>query len=425
MPKTFLRTLALVIACPGALLVAAEAVVIDGSSTVYPISMAVAELCNERSGGQFEISVSGTSAGMRNFTSGRIPLAAASRTIRPDEVRACETLGIRFVEVPVAMDGLTVAVNARNTFIDHLTIAELKRLWEPDSRVRTWADVRTGWPDLPVALFGPGGNSGTFDFFTEVVVGKARAIRADFTASEDDNDLVQGLVSNSNALAYFGWSYYQQNSTLLRAVPVDGGHGPVGPSREVIIDGRYAPLSRPLFYYVAVDALDRPEVAGFLTAALDATALIEDAGYVPLSPELRAVIRARIDQRVAGSLFADRAGHPRLTEVYLADGGQIAPPAPTPAAPVILPMAVAVEAAAAPSAPTVVTPAQTVARVEEPGPPSQVAAALTVEEIERLRHASLALARATLERTPDPQVLLRRIEDVREASLPIAGKTAP
>ncbi len=450
MPFAFLRPIVVFLAGSGAIIMAAETVVIDGSSTVYPISLAVAEQYNERNGGLFEISVSGTTAGMRLFTAGKIPIAAASRPIRAEEVNACDVLGIHFVEIPVALDGVTVAVNKRNTFIDHLTIAELKRLWEPDSRVKAWSDLRPGWPNLPVALFGPGHNSGTFDFFTEVVVGKAREIREDFTASEDDNDLVQGVVSNTNALAYFGWSYFQQNSSLLRSIAIDGGHGPISPSQAVIIDGSYAPLSRPLFYYVAVEALDRPEVLGFLIAALDAPSLIQDAGYVPLSPELRTAIRARLDRRVTGSLFVDRPGHPRLTEVYLAEGGAVAPaksanaapadPVPAPVVPVPIPMATSAAPVVTPAtpvaSPTTVAPAAIpVVPVVSTAPASEspasrsgekpVAETLTPTEIERLRAASLAFTRATLERSPDPQVLRQRLEDIRQATAPINGKTAP
>ena len=424
MLRAFLLTTSVLLASSEAALMAAEAIVIDGSSTVYPISMAAAELYNERNGTQFEISVSGTTAGMRLFTAGKIPLASASRPIRPEEVHACETLGIEFVEVPIALDGLTVAVNARNTFIDHLTIAELKRLWEPTSRVKTWADLRNGWPDVPVALFSPGGNSGTFDFFTEVVVGKARAIREDFKASEDDNDLVQGLVSNVNALGYFGWSYYQQNSTLLRAVPIDGGHGPVAPSREVIIDGSYAPLSRPLFYYVIVEALNRPEIAGFLKAVLAEPGLIEDAGYVALPPELRTAIGARIDQRATGSLFAGREGHPRLAEVYLTEGGGGPLAAPSAAAAAVVITAPAAPVPAPVPAPVdVPMPAPAATAPVATGVPAAVSA-LTPDEVEHLRVTALALARATLERAPDPQELLRRLEAIRQAAAPITVRSS-
>ncbi|MFM2092584.1 MAG: hypothetical protein RLZZ127_3073, partial [Planctomycetota bacterium] len=200
---------------------------IDGSSTVYPISLAVGEAYSARTGTALDIQVTGSSAGLRAFIGGKLAIAAASRPMRPDEVDACRRAGIAFLEVPIALDGLTVAVSRRNPYIDHLTMAELRSLWEPGSTVTAWNQVRAAFPAEPVVLVGPGRNSGTFDYFTEVVNGKARAVREAWTGSEDDNEIVATLSSDPHALGYFGWSYYQQNQAQLRAIAIDAGHGPV------------------------------------------------------------------------------------------------------------------------------------------------------------------------------------------------------
>ncbi len=417
-------------------LFAAEPVIIDGSSTVYPISLAGAERVNEHNGALYEISVSGTTGGMRLFTTGKISITAASRPIRPDEIRACASAGIDFLEIPVALDGVTVAVSAHNTFIDHFTVGELKLLWQPDSAVRTWADLRKGWPTTKAALYGPGGNSGTFDFFTEVIVGKSRAIREDFTGSEDDNELVQGLVGNPNALAYFGWSYFKQNSTLLRAIPVDSGHGPVPPTREAIINGTYAPLSRPLFYYVELEAYThRPEISAFIDTILDNPGLVDDAGYVSLSLELRTAIHARLVKHTTGSVFADHEGHPRLSEIYLAGGAPVVSAPVANAAPVVKATSVVAAAAAVPVAaaavrpqvpvavpvPVPVTAAVPVAPVPLAKEPAASAIPPASAEVQRLRAAALALARATLERIPDPIELRKRQQELQAALLPVTG----
>ena len=424
-------------------LTAADPILIDGSSTVYPISLAVGEAYHAKTGTTFEINVSGTTGGMRLFTSGKLPLAGASRPIRPDEVEACAAAGITFVEIPIALDGLTVAVGSQNTFIDHLSLAELKALWEPGSTVATWSQVRATWPSAPVALYGPGRSSGTFDFFTEAVNGKARAVREDWTGSEDDNELVQALVVNGHALGYFGLSYYLQNKAQLRAIPIDAGHGPVLPTHDTVLDGSYAPFSRPLFYYVTTAALDRPEIRGYLETVLSSPRLVEEAGYVALGERLLTVIRRRLDERTAGSLFQRLEGHPRLAEIYLG-APALAPtpalaapakPAPQPkAAPVVAapPVAAPPKVADAPK-PAVVaeapTPAPSVtakpaapvsaepvaAPVAAPvvAAPAPVApAAVASADLERLRTASFTLARASLQKQPDPAELKRLAREV-------------
>ncbi len=389
---------------------------IDGSSTVYPISLAVGEAYAARTGTALDIQVTGSSAGLRAFIGGKLAIAAASRPIRPDEVDALRRAGIGFLEVPIALDGLTVAVGRRNTFVDHLTVAELRALWEPGSTVATWNQVRGAFPAAPVALVGPGRNSGTFDFFTEVVNGKARAVREVWTGSEDDNEIVAVLTGDANALGYFGWSYYQQNQAQLRAIPIDAGHGPVAPSRAAIEDGSYVPFSRPLFYYIAATAMERPEVRGFVDLALDSRQLVEEAGYVPLSEPVLAVVRRRVTERTTGSLFATIEGHPRIAEVYLGSTAAAVPaPAPTPVA-VAVPVT-APTAAPAPApvvapvvAPVAVAPAP-VAVVPAPVPVA-TAPAIPAAELERLRRQAFALARATLAEQPDPAELRQRIRDL-------------
>jgi len=440
---------------------AVEPIIIDGSSTVYPIAVAVGESYSARSTVPLQISVSGTTGGMRLFANGKVPIVGASRPIRSDEIKACADHHIDFIELPVALDGLTVAVGAQNTFINHLTVAELKRLWQPGSDVRTWAQLRPGWPDAPVALFGPGHDSGTFDFFTEVVVGEARAIREGFTSSEDDNVLVQGLVVNTNALGYFGWSYFQQNRGMLRAVAVDDGAGPLTPTRELIASGKYIPLSRPLFLYVNLAALERSEIREFLTLALTSPDLIEGAGYVPLSEPLYVASRERLAQRKTGTVFAGKSPSAALA----AFAGSVPPTAPAkpvaaapakpsvaaaPAdkpianaklvsstAPAARPSPAPMSATAKPIATAPATPATQTTSAALPTPAAQparrapaTAAAVvarneaTPAQLERLRAASLALARATLDPDPDPVDLKRRAATLREAIAALPGQPA-
>jgi phosphate transport system substrate-binding protein len=387
---------------------------IDGSSTVYPISLAVGEAYSARTGTALDIQVTGSSAGLRAFIGGKLAIAASSRPIRPDEVDALRRAGIGFLEVPIALDGLTVAVGRRNAFVDHLSVAELRTLWEPGSTVTTWNQVRAGFPAAPVALVGPGRNSGTFDYFTEVVNGKARAVREAWTGSEDDNEIVAMLTGDANALGYFGWSYYQQNQAQLRAIPIDGGHGPVAPSRQAIEDGSYVPFSRPLFYYIAATAMERPEVRGFVDLALDSRQLVEEAGYVALSEPVLAVVRRRVAERTTGSLFATLEGHPRIGEVYLGATAAAVAAAPVAApVPVPAPVVAAAVPAAAPAAPAAMPAATAVI----PVPVSQAVPAVTAPtipaaELERLRRQAFALARATLAEQPDPAELRQRIRDL-------------
>ena len=256
---------------------------VDGSSTVYPITEAMAEEFGRSTGGKVRVTVgmSGTGGGFKRFCTGETQLSNASRPIKEEEKAQCAAAGVEYLELPVAIDGLAVVVNPQNTAVTCLTVDELKRLWEPGSTVNTWAQLRPGLPNEPIKLYGPGTNSGTFDYFTEVVVGKADASRGDYSASEDDNVLVQGVAGDRNALGYFGYAYYQENRDKLKAVQVDGGAGCVAPSPETVIGGQYQPLSRPLFIYVNRGALTRPEVTAFLRFYIDkAPELVPAVGYV-------------------------------------------------------------------------------------------------------------------------------------------------
>jgi phosphate transport system substrate-binding protein len=256
---------------------------IDGSSTVYPITEAVAEEFIAATGGsvQVTVGVSGSGGGFRRFCNGETVISNASRHMRQNEVDLCVQNGVEYIEMHIASDGLTVVVHPENEFVQCLTVGELRRMWEPGSQITNWSQVRAGFPSQPVRLYGPGTNSGTFDFFTEAVVGQERASRTDFTASEDDNVLVQGVQGDRNALGYFGYAFFYENRDRLRAVAIDNGQGCVLPTPETVITGQYAPLSRALFIYVRRDALQRPEVVEFLRFYMEnAPELARAVGYV-------------------------------------------------------------------------------------------------------------------------------------------------
>lgn len=261
---------------------------VDGSSTVFPVTEAVAEEFQAvHRGVKVTVGVSGTGGGFKKFAAGEIDIANASRPIKKEELEAARARNIEGIELPVAYDGLSVIVNPKNDFVSCLTTAELKKIWEPNSKVRTWKDVRPEWPDKEIKLYGPGTDSGTFDYFTEEINGKAKASRADYTASEDDNVLVKGVSGDQYALGYFGFAYYEENQDKLKLVAVDGGKGCVLPSEKTISDGTYAPLSRPIFIYPARTALKRPEVAEFVRFYLNnAPKLARAVGYIPL-PEAK------------------------------------------------------------------------------------------------------------------------------------------
>lgn len=281
---------------------------IDGSSTVYPLSEAVSEeYRNEESGVRVTVGESGTGGGFKKFSRGEIDINDASRPITSEEIELCKEGGVEFIELPVAYDGLAVVVNKENTFVDFLTIAELKKLWEPEAqgKIKSWNQIRASFPNQPINLYGAGTASGTYDYFTEAVVGKAKSSRGDYNASEDDNVLVKGVSSDKNALGYFGLAYYENNSDKLKLVPIsaDGKPG-ILPSQETVSNGTYTPLSRPEFIYVNAKSADRPEVKSFIAFYLaNAGTLAQEIGSVPLTPEVYKLVQARFDKKITGSAF--------------------------------------------------------------------------------------------------------------------------
>lgn len=263
---------------------------IDGSSTMHPITEAVAEEFRKEKKGAVNVTVgiSGTGGGFAKFCGGEIDIANASRPIQRHEIKACDKAGIQYVELPVAFDPVTVVVNPANTRIKSMTMAELKKIWEPaaEGKITRWNQVNRAWPDETFRLFGAGADSGTFDYFTRAIVGKAKASRRDFTPSEDDDALVQGVAGDKNALGFFGYGYYKQNEGKVRAVAIDNGSGEgVLPSAETVEDGTYQPLSRPIFIYVNMKAAEKPEVKEFVGFYMkNASAAVREVQYIPLPP---------------------------------------------------------------------------------------------------------------------------------------------
>lgn len=261
---------------------------LDGSSTVYPISEAIAEeFLSVAPRVRVTVGVSGTGGGFKKFLSREIDINDASRTIKNSEIEEAQANGIDYLEIPVAFDGLSVVVNPNNTWVDYLTVDELRMIWQPGSMVDSWDDIRPNWPQLPIRLYGPGTDSGTFDYFTESVNGESGASRPDYTASEDDNVLVQGISGDENALGFFGYAYYIENQDNLKIVPIDEGNGPVAPTAQSINDGTYSPLSRPIFVYLNTDSLARPEVRSFVDFYIDnAAGIANEVGYIELPEEM-------------------------------------------------------------------------------------------------------------------------------------------
>ncbi|WP_281301953.1 MULTISPECIES: PstS family phosphate ABC transporter substrate-binding protein [unclassified Iodidimonas] len=293
---------------------AQQMVRIDGSSTVFPIMEAVAEEFQIEYRGNYRVTVgvSGTGGGFKKFCRGEVDLTNASRPIRNEELALCVENGIEFIEMPVALDALAIAVNPRNDWVDYLTIAELKKMWEPEAqgKITSWKQIRDSFPDRALELFGAGADSGTYDYFTQAVVGREHASRGDFTASEDDNVLVMGVANTINALGFFGFAYLDENRNKLKPVPISyqGGAG-ILPSIETAKNGTYQPLSRPLFVYVNAAAADEKEaVRKFVDYMLDpelAAELVKEVGYVPLPLEAYAMAQTIFKNRRLGTVFED------------------------------------------------------------------------------------------------------------------------
>jgi phosphate transport system substrate-binding protein len=284
---------------------------IDGSSTVFPISEAVAEeFQRAHPNARATVGVSGTGGGFQKFCAGETDISDASRPIRATEIAACQKSGIEYIELPVAYDGLALVVNPKNSWATSITVDELKRMWSPDAqgKIMRWNQIRSSWPDREIRLFGAGVDSGTYDYFTEATVGKEGASRGDFTSSEDDNVLVQGIANDELALGFLPLAYVEQNKSKLKIVPVDdgkadNGNGPIVPSEQTVRDGTYQPLARPLFIYVARKAAERPEVQQFVDAYFASPELIREVGYVQLTPQIYELARKHFADRKVGTAF--------------------------------------------------------------------------------------------------------------------------
>ncbi len=294
-------------------------VTIDGSTTVFPLSKAMAEAFRESNPAvQFAIEFSGTGGGFKKFCAGQLDIADASRPIKLDESEQCRANHIEYIEVPVAFDSLAVVVNAKNTFVDCLTVNELKGMWQPAAEGKTsqWKQIRPSFPAQPLTLFGPGKDSGTFDYFTLAIVGTEASSRGDYSKSEDDMVIEHGVAAEPNSLGYFGYAYYKAHSDQLKIVAVDNGHGCIFPSAQALADGSYQPLSRPLFVYVRQAAAARPEVKAFIGFYLLPTSAkyVTNVGYVPLPIAALIAQASRFEKGVTGSVFG---GHGSVIGVAL------------------------------------------------------------------------------------------------------------
>jgi phosphate transport system substrate-binding protein len=297
----------------------------DGSSTVFPITEAVAEEFRaENPGIDITVGTSGTGGGFEKFCNDETDIQNASRPIEDDEKQACSSKGVEYTELTMALDGLAVVVNTDNDFAKCLTTAELKKIWEPGSTVNNWKDVKARFPDRALKLFGPGTDSGTFDYFTDVINGEEGASRTDYTPSEDDNVLVQGVEGDEGAMGYFGYAYYKENQDQLNLVAVNSGGGCINPSDETVQSGTYKPLSRPLLVYAKKASLDRPEVRAFIDFYLDnVNELLGDVGYTPLSEDDLQAEKEEFEQEVGDASSPGQTGSP-------ASGDETASPGETP-----------------------------------------------------------------------------------------------
>jgi phosphate transport system substrate-binding protein len=297
-------------------------ITLDGSSTVFPIAEAVAEEFGKANPNSRTptVGISGTGGGFQKFCRGETDISNASRPIRAAEIEACQKAGVEYVEVPIAYDGIAIVVNPKNTWATNITVAELKTLWAPEAqgKVTRWNQVRPSWPNREIRLFGAGVDSGTYDYFTEATVGKEGASRGDFTSSEDDNVIVQGVASDELALGFLPLAYVEENRERLKIAPVDDGKadngaGPIVPSAETVRGGTYQPLSRPLFVYIARKAADRPEVQKFVDMFFSRSDLIQEVGYIELTPQIIELARKHFADRKVGTAFGEGGSQVGMT----------------------------------------------------------------------------------------------------------------
>ncbi|MGL5081459.1 MAG: PstS family phosphate ABC transporter substrate-binding protein [Microcoleaceae cyanobacterium] len=315
--KTIICTVgiaALIVSCSPDQAKQSQPITIDGSSTVYPLTNVILEQFNATDKSDLEVkgSFSGTGGGFKKFCSGETDINNASRPILKDEMELCKQNKISYIELPIAFDALTVVVNPQNDWAKEITLAELKQIWEPaaQQKITQWNQVRPSWPSQPLLLFGPGADSGTFDYFTEAVMGQVGKTRSDYVASEDDEILAKGVKSNPNALGYFGYAYYVANQNELRAVAIDSGNGPTLPSRETVENAQYQPLARPLFIYVnAVSAQKNPLMNTFIDFYIrNAAAAIESLGYIPFAPDDYEKLYRNYHKAKIGTAFGGQSG---------------------------------------------------------------------------------------------------------------------
>ena len=296
---------------PTSLIAATNDIVkVDGSSTVYPITEAVAEEFQIATRIKVTVGVSGTGGGFKKFCRGETAVSNASRPIKLNEIKKCKDAGIKFIELPIAYDAISVVINKKNDWAKEMTTAELKKMWEPaaQGKITKWSQIRDGWPDKPLRLYGPGADSGTFDYFTEAVIEESKAIRGDFTASEDDNVLVKGVSGDKGGIAYFGLAYYEENKNLLKAVAIKNKRGNfIIPELKTIMNGSYNPLSRPLFIYINAEKVNSdPKVKKFVEFYIKhAATLSEEVGYVPFSKEEYAAITNHYKTQQIGSAYKE------------------------------------------------------------------------------------------------------------------------
>ncbi len=315
---------ALAIGWAGAVSVANAATLIkvDGSSTVYPITEAVAEEFQKANPkARVTVGISGTGGGFKKFCNGETDISDASRPIKISEVEQCVDNKVGYIELPVAYDGIAVMVNPKNDWATSMTVKELKKLWEPEAqgKVKRWSQIRAGWPDKEIHLFGAGVDSGTYDYFTDAIVGKEHSSRGDYTASEDDNVLVQGIATDPLALGFFGLAYYENNKDRLKLVAVDdenpkNGDGPILPTFDTVKNATYQPLARPIFIYASQKAASKPEVAEFVKFYLTkGRPLVREVGYIPLSDQVYELALKRFDTRTTGSIFGGKGSQVGVT----------------------------------------------------------------------------------------------------------------
>ncbi|NES24149.1 MAG: PstS family phosphate ABC transporter substrate-binding protein [Symploca sp. SIO3E6] len=291
------------------------AIAIDGSSTVFPITEAMAEEFQKANPDvKITVGVSGTGGGFKKFCAGETDISDASRPIKKSEIEICEKAGIEYVELPVAYDAISVVAHPDNDFAACLTVEELNKIWGPESEIDNWNQVRDDFPDQKLSLYGPGTDSGTFDYFTDAINGEEGASRSDFTASEDDNVIVNGVSNDEGAMGYFGLAYYEENQGKLKAVEVDdeddsNGEGCVPPSTETVDDTTYQPLARPIFIYVKKEAIARPELKEFVDfyLATDSKELVSEVGYIPMAEEIYTAVQDRFENEQTGSVFAGKS----------------------------------------------------------------------------------------------------------------------